>query len=529
MQHHVSFGYPTPPASPSAYDNLRCQPPQQMLNSRPQQPFRYVPLAPEERLGTCLEGKLQLIDILGTGAYGVVYSAVDITTGVRYAVKCLSKFNSDGTPLERRQAAYQQREIHLHYLASAHENIVSMYKIVDHADCVFVILEFCPEGDLFLNITERGQYVGNDELAKKIFLQILDAVDHCHKLGIYHRDLKPENILCTGQGDTVKLADFGLATSDDRSEDYGCGSTFYMSPECLDQSSRRPYYMCAPNDVWSLGVVLVNLTCGRNPWKQASAQDSTYRAYARSPDFLKSILPITDDLNQILGRIFNPIPEQRITVPELREMIQACPRLTGHGQQQQVATPPSPPTSPGHIGHFIPPSAAAAACYEEAIIDDSEDSDCESVSTMSDDASLTTSGSTISDLDDEFLQEQQDAVHHHHQHHHNQYTYEHESVVIREQQQQQQQQLPFYQGQEFVSQQYTGPVPANNPFYHHNTRPHMAPMPAPPPPVQPQCQQPRGYFPLWHMVKYVQQGPLRQTAAPFHHQLPVMPSFQGCY
>lgn len=231
MQHHVSFGYPTPPASPSSYDNIRCQPqPQQTLNSRPQQPFRYVPLAPEERLGTFLEGKLQLIDILGTGAYGVVYSAVDITTGVRYAVKCLSKYNSDGTPLERRQAAYQQREIHLHYLASAHSNVVSMYKIVDNADCVFVILEFCPEGDLFLNITERGQYVGNDELAKKIFLQILDAVDHCHKLGIYHRDLKPENILVTEHGDTVKLADFGLATSDDRSEDYGCGSTFYMSP-----------------------------------------------------------------------------------------------------------------------------------------------------------------------------------------------------------------------------------------------------------------------------------------------------------
>lgn len=177
-----------------------------------------------------LEGKLHLTDILGTGAYGVVYLAVDINTGVRYAVKCLSKFNVDGSSLERRQIAYQQREIRLHYLASAHSNVVSMHKIVDHTDCIFVILEYCPEGDLFMNITERGKYVGNDELSKDIFLQILDAVEHCHKLGIYHRDLKPENILVTDHGDTVKLADFGLATSDDRSEDYGCGSTFYMSP-----------------------------------------------------------------------------------------------------------------------------------------------------------------------------------------------------------------------------------------------------------------------------------------------------------
>lgn len=526
MQHHVAYGYPTPPASP-AYENSKCHPQQPATRQ-----FRYVPLTPEERLGTVLEGKLQLTDILGTGAYGVVYSAVDITNGVRYAVKCLSKFNSDGTPLERRQVEYQQREIRLHYQASSHRNVVSMLKIVDNPDCIFVILEYCPEGDLFLNITERGQYVGNDELAKKIFLQILDAVEHCHSLGIYHRDLKPENILVTDHGDTVKLADFGLATSNDSSEDYGCGSTFYMSPgnlytspflslpkhmtnhnapvtECLDQSTRKPFYMCAPNDVWSLGVILVNLTCGRNPWKQASYQDSTYRAYARSQDFLKTILPITDDMNEILARIFNPVPEHRITVSELRDMILACPRLTA----QQA--PPSPPPTPGHsVGQFVPP-------FEEAIIDDC-DSDCDSLSTnstFSDDGSLTSSGSTISDMDEDFIQEQQDVALDCNPH-----TYEPEAPRDH----------PFYQGQEFVPQQYTGPVPVPQLYPHPQQHmqapcqpvvPIQAPLPVHP---QPPCQ-PKTYFPLWVISKYVQQVPLRQSAAPFHHQLPVMPSFQGCY
>jgi serine/threonine protein kinase len=86
--------------------------------------------------------------------------------------------------------------------------------------------------------------------------------------------------------------------------------------------------MCAPNDVWSLGVILVNLTCGRNPWKQASYQDSTYRAYMRSPDFLKTILPLSDELNGILGRIFDASPEQRISLAELRGRIMACSRFT---------------------------------------------------------------------------------------------------------------------------------------------------------------------------------------------------------
>lgn len=225
--HHAPFGYPTPPTSP-AYDNPEChfQPP----HANRYYATSYASVAPAARLGTLLQGKLELTDILGTGAYGVVYLAVDINTGIRYAVKCLSKYAADGSPLERRQVAYQQREISLHYKVSAHPNVITMHKIVDDMDCIYVILEYCPEGDLFLNITERGQYVGKDELSKKIFLQILDAVEHCHSLGIYHRDLKPENILVTDQGNTVKLADFGLATSDDRSEDYGCGSTFYMSP-----------------------------------------------------------------------------------------------------------------------------------------------------------------------------------------------------------------------------------------------------------------------------------------------------------
>lgn len=232
------YGYPSPPASPS-YDS-----PKYGFQDRfavpTLCPVQCTPVAPEDRLGKFLGGSLQLIGILGTGAYGVVYSAIDINTGIRYAVKTLSKFNADGSPLDRKQVAFQHRELRLHYEASAHPNVVSMLKIVDDPDCTYVVLEYCPEGDLFYNITERGRYVSKDDLAKRVFLQILDAVGHCHALGIYHRDLKPENILVSDHGEAVKLADFGLATSAARSEDYGCGSTFYMSPGRISAFHVRP-------------------------------------------------------------------------------------------------------------------------------------------------------------------------------------------------------------------------------------------------------------------------------------------------
>ncbi|KAK5652086.1 hypothetical protein OQA88_10862 [Cercophora sp. LCS_1] len=402
MQHVSAFGYPTPPASPSFEQQCAIQ--HHIAVPQPCQQ-RYIPVAPEDRLGRFLTPTLQLNDILGTGAYGVVYSAIDHKDSTQYAVKCLSKFNADGTPLDRRQLSFQTREIRLHYLASAHPNVVSMLKIIDNPDCVYVILEYCPEGDLFYNITECGQYVGKDELAKSVFLQILDAVEHCHRLGIYHRDLKPENILVSNRGETVKLADFGLATSSERSEDYGCGSTFYMSPECLDHSSRRPFYYCAPNDVWSLGVILVNLTCGRNPWKQASFEDSTYRAYTRSQGFLKTILPLSDELNDILGRVFARNPDQRITLPELRARIVACSRFT----DQPAASLPSPPASPEHSPVYVDDESAIEDDYDyEAPLSPASSetmSDGESTCS-SDEGSLSSSCSSLDDFeDDDFIED----------------------------------------------------------------------------------------------------------------------------
>jgi serine/threonine protein kinase len=311
---------------------------------------------PESRIGQLLAGRLELTGILGVGAYGIVYNAVDIFTCTPYAVKALTK-----NGLDPRQKQFQQREIALHLKASAHPNIVSLVKIVETSDCIFVVLEYCSEGDLFTNITERGHYVGNDALAKQVFLHLLDAVEHCHSLGIYHRDLKPENVLVCDGGMRVKLADFGLATTDRYTTDFGCGSTFYMSPECQQSASRSQIcYESAPNDVWSLGVILVNLTCGRNPWKRASQSESSYRAYLKDRrNFLTTILPVSAGLNSILQKVFEPDPIKRITVSELRARIMACPKLTnGPGVMDSPAVSEVSDVSEFQFSEFNLPAAS---------------------------------------------------------------------------------------------------------------------------------------------------------------------------
>lgn len=119
-------------------------------------------------------------------------------------------------------------------------------------------------------------------------------------------------------------------------------------------SSNSPCYSSGPNDVWSLGIIMVNLTCGRNPWKRASIEDSTFRAYLKNPKFLSSILPLSPELDSILRRIFQCDPRRRISIPELRNLILRCPRFT----TRPTISPPTPPPDVKYLQEGPPEHAA---------------------------------------------------------------------------------------------------------------------------------------------------------------------------
>jgi len=72
----------------------------------------------------------------------------------------------------------------------------------------------------------------------------------------------------------------------------------------------------------------VNLTCGRNPWQHASPLDASYLAYLKDRNYLKSILPLSNELNDILVTIFEPDDEKRVTIEELIHSVTACPTFS---------------------------------------------------------------------------------------------------------------------------------------------------------------------------------------------------------
>ena len=92
--------------------------------------------------------------------------------------------------------------------------------------------------------------------------------------------------------------------------------------ECLGEWFRdQTHYPTRAGDVWSLGVILVNLVCGRNPWRIASPADESFNAFLADPNFIRRILPVSRQCLFVLTKIFTVDPTKRISLATLRDLI----------------------------------------------------------------------------------------------------------------------------------------------------------------------------------------------------------------
>ncbi|RKP10735.1 kinase-like domain-containing protein, partial [Thamnocephalis sphaerospora] len=277
---------------------------------------------------------LRLTAMLNHGASGVVYEAIDENTRQRFAVKHMAAeaapahASKGDTPAALLPSLQHRTEATLHARCSSHPRVLSLHDAAYNTYGAYLVLDYCPDGDLFSLICDTGLRGGESE-ARRLFLEACQAVAHCHRSGVYHRDIKPENLLV--QRDQlgrlhVYLADFGLATEHAWSAERGCGSAFYMSPEnCGFGMPRRDAFSTAASDVWSLGVLLCNLASRRNPWRRADPSEPAYAYYLRDPRrALARILPVTDEVHRILRRALDPNPDTRCTLDELYESVRMC-------------------------------------------------------------------------------------------------------------------------------------------------------------------------------------------------------------
>jgi len=130
-----------------------------------------------------------------------------------------------------------------------------------------------------------------------------------HAKGVYHRDVKPENIFLTQAG-TMKLGDFGLATTDVWSWEVAVGSDRYMAPEQYDPPSTG--YSTAKADIWAIGICLLNVLFARNPFAVPAESDPLYADFALDRQSLFDVFPnMSQDAFEVLVHCLALDPEKR--------------------------------------------------------------------------------------------------------------------------------------------------------------------------------------------------------------------------
>ena len=149
-------------------------------------------------------------------------------------------------------------------------------------------------------------------------------MQYLHARGIAHRDLKPENILLAEPGDirTIRLSDFGLAKMFSQSVMATmCGTPMYVAPEVLEKAHRADQAGYTKMvDLWSLGVILYILLCGRPPFprrKDAAGRPSKRLDYTAP---LRMVGPawaaVSEAAQDLVRRLLQCDPQRRLTIAE---------------------------------------------------------------------------------------------------------------------------------------------------------------------------------------------------------------------
>ncbi|ODV67070.1 carbon catabolite derepressing ser/thr protein kinase [Hyphopichia burtonii NRRL Y-1933] len=266
---------------------------------QPQQPID-ANVNPANRIG-----KYQVIKTLGEGSFGKVKLAQHLTTGQRVALKIINRKTLAKSDMQGRV----EREISYLRLLR-HPHIIKLYDVIKSKDEIIMVIEFAGK-ELFDYIVQTGKMPENE--ARRFFQQIIAAVEYCHRHKIVHRDLKPENLLLDDQLN-VKIADFGLSNimTDGNFLKTSCGSPNYAAPEVISGK----LYAGPEVDVWSLGVILYVMLCGRLPFDDEFIP-ALFKKISNGVYTLPNYL--SQGAKNLLTKMLVVNPLNRITIHEIME------------------------------------------------------------------------------------------------------------------------------------------------------------------------------------------------------------------
>src|SRR6266704_2957295 len=282
-------------------------------------------------------GRYQLERVLGKGAMGIVYEALDPKLHRKVAIKTILISQLD----EETAKDFSMRFVReAHAVARLnHPNIVQVYDFGEEGDIAYLVMEFIRGDELKSTLTTGRQFDRKE--CVRIMCELLDALDFAHEAGVVHRDIKPANVMLDGQGRT-KLTDFGVARVTDADRTHAertqagtmVGTPAYMSPEQIQgqRIDRR-------TDIFSAGIILYQFLTGQKPFTGEGAWTVAKKIIQEDPPMPSSInVALSPEFDRVVAKALAKNPDQRFATA--REFAHALRRAA----EGKPAMPEAEPT-----------------------------------------------------------------------------------------------------------------------------------------------------------------------------------------
>jgi serine/threonine protein kinase/predicted ATPase len=263
-----------------------------------------------------VEGRFELLGVLGTGAFGAVHEALDLRTQQRVAIKELTH-RSPSALARFKQEFRALTDLH-------HPNLVGIRELIERNGRFLIAMELI-EGSDFRDWvaparTQRGPLPFDEHRLRQALIGVAQGLCALHEHGILHRDLKPSNIRVTEAGEAV-LLDFGLVTTSDeesQSTQQGVlGTATYMAPEQARSEKLGP-----AADWYAFGVCLYEALTATLPFDAPSSLQvmmAKQTGTPAAPSTLVANLP--RDLEQLCMKLLKPDPKSRAGAREVAQVL----------------------------------------------------------------------------------------------------------------------------------------------------------------------------------------------------------------